>query len=335
MTELVTIQTKQHLTGPRQLNPNRDLPAVADLIEEAFSEDLDQEGRQVLSELRQLGRWGMLLWLLRYMTPTFEDILSGFVWEQDGEIIGNVSVNVVNGWSARWRISNVAVAPQYRKRGIARQLMESTIQHIQRRGGRTVYLQVRDDNLPAVKLYRNLNFQPIAAETEMYLKHIDSISPADDLRPRSPHHNDGPDLYALALAATPKIDQQLAPLSQVDFEVDWFQQLSDMLTAVTSGQRIYRFVVDGKRGLAGYARLIATRRRGIPHRFSLLVHPDYEGRVEKGLVGAVLRTLQSRYSGGEVRIKLNAKNEAEIEALTSLGFVKHRTLVMMELHLAT
>lgn len=335
MSELVTAQIKQHLSGPRQLNPNKDLPAVADLIEEAFAEDIDQEGRQVLNELRQLGRWPMLLGLLKYLAPTFEDILSGFVWEQDGEIIGNVSINVVNDWSARWRISNVAVTPQYRKRGIARRLMVTTLEHVQRRGGRTACLQVKDDNLPAIKLYESLNFQPIAAETEMYLRHIDSVIPADDLEVRSPRHDEGPDIYALALSAIPKIDQQLAPLNQVDFEVDWLQQLSDMLTTLTSGRRVYRFVVDGQQGLAGYARLVAARRGGIPHRFSLLIHPNYEGRVERGLVSAVLRTVQSRYSGGELQIKLNAKNEATINTLTSLGFVKHRTLVMMELQLAT
>ncbi len=334
MAELVTAHSKgQALPGPRQLNPRRDLPGVAALIEQAFADDLDQEGRQVLRELRRLGRWGALTWLMKYIMPTLEDILSGFVWEQDGQIIGNVSVSVMNSLSGRWRISNVAVASPYRGQGIARRLMECTIDHVERRAGRAIYLQVREDNVPAVKLYRSLNFRPITAETEMYLKHVVQPDVADHTRVRPPRHNEGPDLYALALAATPKAEQQLAPLSQVDFDVDWFQKLSDALTAWASGQRVYRFVVDGKHGLAGYAKLTTARKRGNPHRFSLLVHPDYAGQIETELILAVLGILHAHYAGDEVQIRLNAEKKAEIAALTALGFVKHRTLVMMELQL--
>ena len=166
MTQLISAQVKEHPASARQLNPNGDLPGVADLIENAFSDDLDQDSRQLLKELRQLGRWGVVLWMLRFMSPTFDDILSGFVWEQDGQIIGNVSVNAVNNLSAKWRVSNVAVAPPYRRQGIARCLMETTIQYVRRQGGRTIWLQVRDDNLPAVKLYKDLQFQPLSSETE-------------------------------------------------------------------------------------------------------------------------------------------------------------------------
>lgn len=334
MTELVTAHSKrQALPGPRQLNPRRDLPGVANLIEQAFADDLDQEGRQVLKELRRLGRWGTLTWLMRYIMPTLEDVLSGFVWEQDGQIVGNVSVSVMNSLAARWRISNVAVASPYRGQGIARRLMECTINHVERRGGRAIYLQVREDNVPAVRLYRGLNFRPITAETEMYLRRVVQPDVADSARVRLPRHDEGPELYALALAATPQAEQQLAPLSQIDFAVDWLQKLSDLLTAWASGQRVYRFVMDGKRGLAGYAKLTTAHKRGNPHRFSLLVHPDYAGQVETELILAVLRTLHAHYADDDVQIRLNAEKKAEIAALTALGFVKHRTLVLMELQL--
>jgi len=334
MAELVTVQAQQQTpVGPRRLNPLRDLPGVADLIEEAFADDLDQEGRQVLKELRHLGRWGALVWFLRYMMPTLEDILSGFVWEEDGRVIGNVSVSMMSSLASSWRISNVAVAVPYRGRGIARRLMQSTIDYVQRHGGGAIYLQVREDNEPAVRLYQSLNFQPITAETEMYLKYAAELDTAKDRRVRPPRHDEGPDLYALALAATPKAEQRLAPLSQIDFEVDWFQRLSDILTALASGRQVHRFVVDGRRGPAGYAKLTITRQRGTPHRFSLFVHPNYEGRVEDQLILAVLQTLHARHAGHQVQIKLNAAKTTQIDALASRGFVKYRTLVMMELQL--
>ena len=334
MSVLASSRAAEKSSGPRRLNPTTDLSAVADLIEEAFSKDLDQEGRQVLKELRQLSRWGILLWLLKATSPAFEDILSGFVWEEDGHIVGNVSVNMTAHLLSQWRISNVAVAPSYRRRGIARRLMETTIAHIDRKGGRRVYLQVRDDNVPALKLYKDLDLQSVTAETEMYLPAgFATTPPLDDFQPRPLRREESSQVYSLALAVTPQSDQRLTPLSQLDFELDWIQQLSENLTALTSGRRTYRFVIDGKSGLAAYTKLTTARRGGSPHRISLLVHPDYQGTVENALISTALLTLTRHHTPAEVQVRLNAGKKQEIEALRALEFVKRRTLITMELHL--
>jgi hypothetical protein len=68
--------------------------------------------------------------------------------------------------SPRWRylIANVAVHPDYRRRGIGRQLTMKALEHIhQRRAG--AWLQVRDDNPPAQNLYLSLGFQERARRT--------------------------------------------------------------------------------------------------------------------------------------------------------------------------
>ena len=333
MSVLAPSHTIEEVVGPRRLNPMTDLSEVADLIEQAFFEDLDHEGRQVLRELRHLSRWAILLWLMRLIGPGFEEILSGFVWEENGHIVGNVSVNVISGMFAHWRISNVAVEPAHRRRGIAQHLMEATIDYVQQRAGKTIFLQVRDDNAAALRLYEGLGFQSITAETEMYLPPSSAgalSSGTHEARPA--HSHDAQSLYALALAATPKPEQRLTPINRIDFETDWLLEFSEKLTAFTSGRRTYRFVIDGKSGLAAYARLVTARGENGIHRLSLLVHPAYQGQVEGALLRTTLSQLTGRTAPAEVQIRLNATKEPEIAALTACGFKKRRTLVTMELH---
>ncbi len=164
--------------GPRRLDPSSDLTPVASLIEEAFSDELDREGREVLHELRRLGHLGPLLWLLRQASPDFGEVLSGFVWEDDGQIVGNTSLNLTGPFPAQWRISNVAVLPSHRRRGIARCLLEEAIEYVRVRGGRAVSLQVRDDNVGALELYRSLGFTVVTAETELVAPRLRQCSKA-------------------------------------------------------------------------------------------------------------------------------------------------------------
>lgn len=334
MSVLVSSHDKEMPSGARRLDSTRDLPEVADLIEEAFSHDLDQEGSQVLQELRQLGRWRILLWVLKQLSPELEDILSGFVWEEDGQIVGNVSVNVITHRLSQWRISNVAVDPAYRQRGIARSLMETTLYFIDDKGGRSAYLQVRDDNTPALKLYKGFGFQAITAETEMYLPAIPpDLPPPVKFHLRPLRGSESHAVYSLALSATSQADQRLSPINQLDFEIDWFQKLSEGLTALTTGKKVYRFVIESESGLAAYMRLTTARWGSSPHRLYLFVAPDYRGQVEQDALRFICGILARHHFPAEVQIRLNAEKQQEIEALKSLGFLKRRTLITMELDL--
>jgi hypothetical protein len=58
-----------------------------------------------------------------------------------------------------WVVGTVAVHPAYRRRGIARQLLEASLALIRERGGKKAFLGVIDGNLPAYTLYESLGFE--------------------------------------------------------------------------------------------------------------------------------------------------------------------------------
>ena len=143
----------------RSLHPIQDLNEVADLIELCFKGAMDDDGKDYIQYLRKMARdakntyWGTGS-LQRAYAP-----LQGFVFEVDGRIVGNLSMLPYrkNG-EFIYLIANVAVHPDYRRRGIARRLTAKALSHARKKSAASAWLQVRDDNSAAQKLYTDMGF---------------------------------------------------------------------------------------------------------------------------------------------------------------------------------
>lgn len=150
----------------RPLNVLRDLSAVADLIELCFSPTMDNDGQRYLSDMRRASHDDSFLRWASHMTETASLPLMGYVWEQDGRIIGNASL--IPFWDKGKRvflIANVATHPDYRRRGIGRALTERVMKQARDKRASAIWLHVRDDNYGAIKLYQELGFREIARRT--------------------------------------------------------------------------------------------------------------------------------------------------------------------------
>ena len=166
----IPVKVEEH-PHVRPLNVIRDLSAVADLIELCFSPTMDNEGQRYLSDMRRASRDdGFLHWASR-MTETTSLPLTGYVWEQDGRIIGNASLIPFRDKGKRiYLIANVAVHPDYRRHGIAHILTQRCMKHAQAKKATAVWLHVRDDNLGAISLYSKLGFREISRRTTWHTR---------------------------------------------------------------------------------------------------------------------------------------------------------------------
>jgi N-acetylglutamate synthase-like GNAT family acetyltransferase len=100
------------------------------------------------------------------MAETSSLPLTGYIWEENGKIVGNTSLIPFRDHGKRiYLIANVATHPDYRRRGIARILTQRALQHAHSKKATAVWLHVRDDNPGAIKLYQDLGFQEIARRT--------------------------------------------------------------------------------------------------------------------------------------------------------------------------
>ena len=105
----------------RPLNVLRDLSQVADLVELCFSQTMDSDGESYVRQMRRASRdQGWLQWATANAEHAASVPLTGYVWEQDGRIIGNASIiNFRQRGKRIALIANVAVHPDHRHRGIA------------------------------------------------------------------------------------------------------------------------------------------------------------------------------------------------------------------------
>lgn len=90
-----------------------------------------------------------------------------FVAEEDGEIAGYCGVRNMAG---EGEITNVAVAGQFRRRGIGRRLMEYMLKKAPSFGIGDLTLEVRVSNAPAISLYESLGFHQEGVRPDFYEK---------------------------------------------------------------------------------------------------------------------------------------------------------------------
>ena len=158
------------------------------------------------------------------MSPDVNSHLNGFVWLEDGQIVGNITVNRNVPGAKHWFISNVAVSKSYRGRGIARTLMTAAIEFVKEMNGYEISLQVRQGNKPAITLYESFGFKTISSTTYLQAKKLPEIPyyplPMGlTLRPHKMDAYDVSESYALARAAVPPVVQNERPLRQSQFRI--------------------------------------------------------------------------------------------------------------------
>ncbi len=143
----------------RPLDIRKDLLRVADLIELCFAGTMDEDGREYLRQMRQAARDAHFLGWAPEAAERVAMPLSGFVWEEGGQLIGNLSLIPMSRQGRRvYLIANVAVHPDYRRRGIARALTQTALEYLEKKQVGSAWLQVREDNPAAHHLYLSLGF---------------------------------------------------------------------------------------------------------------------------------------------------------------------------------
>ena len=166
---LIPPQADQHL---RRLDARRDLAAVADLVELCFNDTLDPEGRSYLKQMRQAAQHARLIGWADSLSHEAGMPPAGLVWEEDSpdgggrRLVGNLSLIPIGLQGKRgYLIANVAVHPDFRGRGIGRELTTTALELARSRGAPAAWLQVRDDNPPAIHIYETVGFKQRARRT--------------------------------------------------------------------------------------------------------------------------------------------------------------------------
>jgi ribosomal-protein-alanine N-acetyltransferase len=88
-------------------------------------------------------------------------------FDEAGSLIGYAFAQVA---ADEGEILNIAVAPAARGRGVGTDILAAMLNRLRREGIRTVYLEVRQSNEAAIRLYRRAGFGVLGSRPEYYRK---------------------------------------------------------------------------------------------------------------------------------------------------------------------
>ena len=106
-------------------------------------------------------------WTLRF---SFEAALTvdgyvGFVAYESGKLAGYIFMLAVGGEA---ELAKVAVLPEYRRRGVAKALLTASLDACRENGAAVCFLEVRESNGAARRLYESFGFAEIAVRRGYY-----------------------------------------------------------------------------------------------------------------------------------------------------------------------
>jgi ribosomal protein S18 acetylase RimI-like enzyme len=249
----------------------------------------------MIDSMRGLRRMWPVLRLIGLVSPGMRDAMRGFIWEEDGQPVG-VSNVLRRGLSDGWMIGNVAVLPAYRRRGIARKLVEACMDLARERGAKQIVLDVVAGNTPAYRLYEALGFVHFGGSVEYAYNWSGPLPEAaslpDSCRIEPLDLFDWRTRYTLDRQITPQDLQTFEPVEEARYQLPRLLRPFFPLFMKISGSRSHMFMVCDSGGavvgVGGYSR---RTRSGGTNGMHLRLDPAH-GALARPVMACFLHDLQ-------------------------------------------
>lgn len=314
----------QSKNGSRPININKDIPQVIKLLELCFGSAIQGDGHRIFTT-DQLVQSPAFIWRI---SPAAAKLAMGFVWEEDGRIVGNVTV-LNSSVLGRYLVVNVAVHPDFRRRHIARNLMEAVKRLVDKKNGHEILLQVVSTNKAALNLYERLEYTNLGSVTGWSsnvarIRRLPLDEPAPEIRElKSSEWQAAYELDTLAL--DPDLNWPDPPEATM-YRQNWMHKFLNFI----NGRQIETWSMHHDGQLTGLASVVSEW--GRTHHGSIRVHPQWRGQLERPLLAKLIRRL-SYLPRRNIRIYHPDNDERMNQLLKEANFHPQRTLTHMKLTL--
>ncbi len=311
-------------SGARRARFPQDIPQITQLVELCFNDVLDYASRRALRDVRAVARMGETAWVFSRLVGAVnpEEWLLASVWQEEGRIVANATLTRRTPEEHAWLVSNLAVHPDFRRRGTARGLMEYVVEEIRGHGGRKIYLQVDAVNESAVRIYRELGFVEIARRTawlraRVEMRPVRPEAAASACRVSTRTSSEWMEEYALWREVSPNGTAWNIPLMEETIRPSLRKWIERTLGGETERHFLARCGGRMEAVLTAFGRFSGWE--GV-----LIQREGSGGRVEEALLDAAWKAFPEERS-----VLLETTPEASVETLVQLGFQKRRTFIWM------
>lgn len=336
----------------RPFNWPADLETLESLSYESFQYPENPEWsmqaddlENISAEFRTIRRMWPLVRAILLVYPHFIDVVSGYVWEEGGEPVGYIMLRpTAMMGSPAWEISRVAVLPDYRRRGIAHQLVEAGLELAKERGAKTITLSVFTENLPAYKFYEGMGFEHYsssiqmnrAAEQQMPTPqaistgYIFTVVPYAEWRPD----------YYLASRITPPEVKVYKPVAKSNYHppllIRTLEHFMDLFSGVAKGRTVVHREASAGDGSGEIVATASYRARLKPGGVNLIFFQfDPEcPELAPFLISKLVREVMELSPGRRIRFDQAAWGQALVEAALEMGFTVRKEWHEMGLQVA-
>jgi hypothetical protein len=242
------------------------------------------------------------------------------------------------GQSNQWVIGTIATRPEYRRRGIARQLFAASLELFHQKQASVAVLSVIEGNTPAYTLYKNMGLEPYAGHYDVEFRPAD-VYPMPDLPARfelvPSKMSEWRPRFELSEKITPANIQKYEPVEEKRFKQPiLIRMLVPLLNRAEKVKEEYLLIRDTETGrLAGYMVLSMRQNGSGRHTFQITLDPAYFSQAEVFLQYALHR-LTSADPNLVIESGIHQWQDEVYETAKTLGFttrlIYHRMGIILE-----
>jgi ribosomal protein S18 acetylase RimI-like enzyme len=274
-----------------------------------------------------------ILRVLRIFVPFLRDILCGFIDEQEGQPAG--LINYMRQRNApEWYIGNVTVLPAYRRRGIARRLVQATLEELRNRQARVAFLEVVVGNDPAFNLYKEIGFEEFTRSSEYEFRtegfiFPEQIPPGYRIKYLSPF--DWKTRFHFARRVTPEHITRYEPVTEGRFRIPWILPLIGALFASAGGVHNERFAIhDAGEEVVAVGQYSYRTREGGTNSTHVSIDPNHP-ELAGFILHHIFSEIQKASPGRRIEIAFEDWESALIHCAEEMGCEKRFGLHRMGL----
>lgn len=259
--------------------------------------------------VHRLDRFDVRL-ILGFLNAIRRPVFRLWVVESDGALAASAleSFGPVSAY-----VANVFVAPEFRRRGLAKQVLTACHESARRVGKRYVVLDVVDENTGAAALYASLGYAPVGhATTFLRPAPAPPAEPAPSAQRREFRRRDGPRLAGIVGRFLPAARTAVQPVRPGEFDL-----AASVVRALDS--RTASWVLDDGTGAVAWVRASVSPAMEAGH----LTAPVVDPLADRSGVRALLDTaVRWAITNGAVRLlsEVVDENVHGAAALREAGF---------------